>query len=41
MENQHEFKNPFRPGAGHTPPYLAGRTEETQEFLRLLPEFCT
>jgi len=38
MENQHEFKNPFRPGAGHTPPYLAGRTEETQEFLRLLTQ---
>ncbi len=38
MENQHEFKNPFRPGAGHTPPYLAGRTKETQEFLRLLTQ---
>ena len=31
-----EFANPFRPGAGHTPPYLAGRHEERQEFLRLL-----
>lgn len=28
--------NPFRPGAGHPPPYLAGRKEETDEFLRLL-----
>ena len=28
--------NPFRPGAGHMPPYLAGRTEEKQEFARLL-----
>ena len=31
-----EFTNPFRPGAGHTPPYLAGRVEERREFLRLL-----
>lgn len=28
--------NPFRPGAGHMPPYLAGRTEESDEFRRLL-----
>ena len=31
-----EFSNPFRPGAGHQPPYLAGRHEEREEFLRLL-----
>ena len=30
------FRNPFRPGAGHTPPYLAGRKEERSEFLKLL-----
>ncbi|MGA2455692.1 MAG: AAA family ATPase [Solirubrobacteraceae bacterium] len=30
------FENPFRPGAGHAPPYLAGRAEERQEFERLL-----
>ncbi len=30
------FSNPFRPGAGHTPPYLAGRETERNEFLRLL-----
>lgn len=30
------FENPFRPGAGHTPPYLAGRQAETKEFKRLL-----
>jgi len=30
------FDNPFRPGAGHRPPYLAGRNEETKEFSRLL-----
>lgn len=33
-----DFKNPFKPGAGHTPPYLAGRQEETQEFTRLLKQ---
>ena len=32
------FTNPFRPGAGHMPPYLAGRTQETKEFLRLLTQ---
>ena len=31
-----EFSNPFRPGAGHQPPYLAGRHEEREEFRRLL-----
>ncbi len=30
------FRNPFRPGAGHAPPYMAGRQEETLEFERLL-----
>ena len=30
------FSNPFRPGAGHPPPYLAGRVAERQEFLKLL-----
>src|SRR5437868_1372172 len=30
------FANPFRPGAGHMPPYLAGRQKEKEEFLRLL-----
>ena len=28
--------NPFRPGAGHMPPYLAGREDEKGEFARLL-----
>lgn len=27
--------NPFRPGAGHMPPYLAGREDEKREFTRL------
>ena len=30
------FSNPFRPGAGHMPPYLAGRRAEREEFVRLL-----
>jgi hypothetical protein len=32
------FANPFRPGAGHMPPYLAGREQEKQEFARLLDQ---
>ena len=32
------FKNPFRPGAGHMPPYLAGREAEEKEFRRLLAQ---
>jgi len=34
--NQPEFRNPYRPGAGHMPPYLAGREKEYGEFDRLL-----
>jgi len=30
------FENPFRPGAGHRPPYLAGRGDETGQFKKLL-----
>ena len=30
------YANPFRPGAGHRPPYLAGRKDEVTEFKRLL-----
>ena len=33
-----EFTNPFRPGAGHQPPYLAGRKAEKREFARLLEQ---
>ena len=32
------FENPFRPGAGHPPPYLAGREKEKQEFNKLLDQ---
>ncbi len=28
--------NPYRPGAAHAPPYLAGRSSERQEFSRIL-----
>ena len=34
--SKRKFENPFRPGAGHMPPYLAGREEEKKEFKRLL-----
>jgi|ERR1700730_1845119 len=33
-----QFANPFRPGAGHMPPYLAGREPEMQEFKELLQQ---
>jgi hypothetical protein len=33
-----KFKNPFRPGAGHIPPHLAGREEEIKEFTDLLDQ---
>ena len=33
-----EFTNPFRPGAGHQPPYLAGRDDEQRQVLRLLEQ---
>ena len=32
------FQNPFKPGAGHMPPYLAGRDKETKEFIKLLKQ---
>jgi hypothetical protein len=36
VDTPQAFENPFRPGAGHAPPYLAGRVAERQEFERLL-----
>ena len=33
-----ELANPFKPGAGHQPPHLAGRQAEKREFLRLLKQ---
>ena len=32
------FENPFRPGAGHQPPYLAGRESEQNEIRRMLSQ---
>lgn len=32
------IENPFRPGAGHMPPYLAGRTAEQDEMKQLLKQ---
>ena len=37
IENS-KMQNPFRPGAGHMPPYLAGRKSETNEFFKLLSQ---
>src|ERR1700729_126241 len=36
--SQTEFKNPYRPGAGHMPPHLAGRERGYEEFDRLLEQ---
>ena len=33
-----KFENPYRPGAGHMPPHLAGRHQEYEEFDRLLAQ---
>lgn len=33
-----KISNPYRPGAGHMPPYLAGREDEIREFRRLLEQ---
>ena len=32
-------KNPYRPGVGTRPPYLAGRDEQIRRFERLLEDF--
>ena len=32
------IENPFRPGAGHKPPYLAGRTSEQDEIRKYLSQ---
>lgn len=33
-----KFTNPYRPGAGHMPTYLAGREHEKKEFIRLIQQ---
>lgn len=35
---QPDFKNPYKPGAGHMPPHLAGREREYKEFDQLLEQ---
>jgi hypothetical protein len=35
---QTKFENPFRPGAGHMPPFLAGREDEKNEFRQILKQ---
>jgi hypothetical protein len=35
---QAAFKNPYRPGAGHMPPFLSGREREYGEFDQLLEQ---
>ena len=32
------MENPFRAGAGHSPPYLAGRKAEKERFAKLLEQ---
>ncbi len=38
LTNVDGFQNPYRPGAGHMPPHLAGREKEYEEFDRLLKQ---
>lgn len=38
MEKGKIKSNPFRPGAGHSPPYLAGRESEVQVFAKFLEQ---
>lgn len=38
MATELGFNNPYRPGAGHLPPYLAGREREYADFERLLDQ---
>jgi hypothetical protein len=37
-QHTESLSNPYRPGAGHMPPYLAGRTVEYAEFDSLLKQ---
>ena len=38
VKNPAKFTNPFRPGAGHMPPFLAGRQVEEDEFKEMLDQ---
>lgn len=41
MDRRKLIENPYRPGAGHPPPYLAGRMNEQDFFRRLLRQGFT
>lgn len=42
MDYHHVIENPYRPGAGHSPPFLAGRQREQRHFERILrQDFAT
>ena len=36
MDRRKLIENPYRPGAGHTPPCFAGRSRELDHFRQLL-----
>ena len=36
MDKRKLLENPYRPGAGHTPPFLAGRVDEQYFFQRII-----
>src|SRR4051812_13829780 len=38
MKEKAPFVNPYKPGAGHQPPHLAGREQEIKEFDQLLAQ---
>jgi hypothetical protein len=38
MDRRQFLENPYRPGAGHAPPFLAGRDGEQSHFKRVLRE---
>ena len=41
MDRRKLIENPYRPGAGHSPPFLAGRSREQDHFRRLLRQNFT
>src|SRR5262245_29067660 len=38
MDRRAFLNNPYRPGAGHMPPFMAGRIDEQEHFKRVLRE---
>lgn len=41
MDHHRIIENPYRPGAGHMPPFLAGRTREQGHFRQILRQNFT